>query len=279
MSMATANPTSSWPICSGNTVSVLLGNGNGTFQAQQTFATGAGPQSVAVGDVTGDGIPDLVVANFGSSTRERAAGQRQRHLPGTANLRHAGFPSHRWRWAMLTAPADPTSSWPTLSDDTVSVLLATATAASRARSTPSTRRPFRAVDQPHRAAWADHQCQRPSLSRSPSASRSPASMPPISRWSPTRHRAGGNADPGNCRQRLRSTPCHGQQHHRQRHAWPEPGGQWHHSATWPAIPSSTQCTGSFQAQQTFATGTYPSRSVALGDLTGDGNHDLVVANA
>ena len=26
-----------------NTVSVLLGNGNGTFQAQQTFATGADP--------------------------------------------------------------------------------------------------------------------------------------------------------------------------------------------------------------------------------------------
>ena len=46
-----------------NTVSVLLGNGNGTFQAQQTFATGTEPNSVAVGDLTGDGKPDIVVAN------------------------------------------------------------------------------------------------------------------------------------------------------------------------------------------------------------------------
>ena len=51
-----------------NTVSVLLGNGNGTFQAQQTFATGVDPTSVALGDVNGDGKPDLVVANDGSDT-------------------------------------------------------------------------------------------------------------------------------------------------------------------------------------------------------------------
>ena len=50
-----------------NTVSVLLGNGNGTFQAQQTFATGTIPYSVAVADVNGDGKPDLVVANYCSN--------------------------------------------------------------------------------------------------------------------------------------------------------------------------------------------------------------------
>ena len=47
-----------------NTVSVLLGNGNGTFQAQTTFATDSRPRSVTVADVNGDGKPDLVVANF-----------------------------------------------------------------------------------------------------------------------------------------------------------------------------------------------------------------------
>ena len=47
-------------------VNILLGNGNGTFQAQQTLAVGSGPASVALGDLTGDGIQDIVVANKGS---------------------------------------------------------------------------------------------------------------------------------------------------------------------------------------------------------------------
>jgi hypothetical protein len=52
----------------GNTVSVLLGKGDGTFQAQTTYATGNGPSSVAVGDFNGDGILDLAVANFFDNT-------------------------------------------------------------------------------------------------------------------------------------------------------------------------------------------------------------------
>jgi hypothetical protein len=43
--------------------SVLLGNGNGTFQAAQNFATGKLPRSVAVADVNGDGAIDIVTAN------------------------------------------------------------------------------------------------------------------------------------------------------------------------------------------------------------------------
>ena len=45
-------------------VSVLLGNGDGTFHAAVTYDTaGLFPTSVAVGDVNGDGKPDLLVAN------------------------------------------------------------------------------------------------------------------------------------------------------------------------------------------------------------------------
>jgi hypothetical protein len=51
-----------------NTVSVLLGNGNGTFAPAVNYPVGAGPTFVAVGDFNHDGIPDLVVANQGGNT-------------------------------------------------------------------------------------------------------------------------------------------------------------------------------------------------------------------
>src|SRR5260370_2965783 len=47
-----------------NNVSVLLGNGDGTFQGARNFAAGASPNSVAVGDFNGDGVQDLAVANL-----------------------------------------------------------------------------------------------------------------------------------------------------------------------------------------------------------------------
>ena len=51
----------------GQTVSVLLGNGNGTFQARTTYATGTGPIEVAIRDLNADGKLDLVVSNPGTN--------------------------------------------------------------------------------------------------------------------------------------------------------------------------------------------------------------------
>jgi hypothetical protein len=53
-------------ICNGceGTVSVLLGNGDGSFQQQASYGSGGMyPYSVTVADVNGDGKPDVLVAN------------------------------------------------------------------------------------------------------------------------------------------------------------------------------------------------------------------------
>jgi hypothetical protein len=46
------------------TLSVLLGNGDGTFQSARNFPAGTQPTSVAVADFNGDGIPDLVTGSL-----------------------------------------------------------------------------------------------------------------------------------------------------------------------------------------------------------------------
>src|SRR5260370_25213921 len=44
-------------------ISVLLGNGDGSFQVRQDFTTARVPVSVVVADFNGDGLSDLAVAN------------------------------------------------------------------------------------------------------------------------------------------------------------------------------------------------------------------------
>ncbi len=51
-----------------STVSILLGNGDGTFQSQTSYAVGSNPSAVAVADVNGDGDADLVVVNQDDNT-------------------------------------------------------------------------------------------------------------------------------------------------------------------------------------------------------------------
>src|SRR5262249_38893390 len=46
-----------------NRVSVLLGNGDGTFRVSGRYAVGTGPISIVSGDFDGDGRLDLAVSN------------------------------------------------------------------------------------------------------------------------------------------------------------------------------------------------------------------------
>ncbi|HYL72709.1 MAG TPA: FG-GAP-like repeat-containing protein [Bryobacteraceae bacterium] len=59
-------------VCNGasasSTVSVLLGNGDGTFRPAVNYKAGANPNHLATGDFNGDGVIDIVTANFSDST-------------------------------------------------------------------------------------------------------------------------------------------------------------------------------------------------------------------
>ena len=65
LAVANGNPTY---LGSSNSVSVMLGKGNGTFQAAASYTVGFIPKGIAVGDFNGDGIPDLVTANSFDNT-------------------------------------------------------------------------------------------------------------------------------------------------------------------------------------------------------------------
>ena len=79
-----------------NSVSVLYGNGDGTFTAHVDYATGGGPFWVALGDFKGDGYGDIAVTNENDGTVSV--------LIGNANFR----PASSTLAASYTAKADGT---------------------------------------------------------------------------------------------------------------------------------------------------------------------------
>ncbi|MEO6829657.1 MAG: FG-GAP-like repeat-containing protein, partial [Acidobacteriaceae bacterium] len=63
--LVTVNTSLSSP---SGTISVFLNKKNGTFFPAATYTVGRLPYQVAIGDVNGDGYPDLAVTNYGAST-------------------------------------------------------------------------------------------------------------------------------------------------------------------------------------------------------------------
>ena len=104
-------------------MSVLLGNGDGTFQPQVTYAVGTLPARRSwPATSTATASLDLAVANSGGRRRVGAAGQRRRHLPAASDRRVRSQPD-RARGGRLQRRR-PRSTWPSpTSDGNVSVLL------------------------------------------------------------------------------------------------------------------------------------------------------------
>jgi hypothetical protein len=123
-----------------DTVSVLLGNGDGTFGAQTTFAVGINPRSVTTADVNGDGRADLIVANSGDDTvsvllgiGDGTFGMQATFAAGSAPVSvTAADVNHDGRADLITANRN---------SDTVSVLLGTGTGTFGAQTTCSRRSP------------------------------------------------------------------------------------------------------------------------------------------
>ena len=80
-STATESPTWSVANYGSNNVSVLLGNGDGTFQAAVNFAAGNDPDIRGRGGLQWRRQTRPRGRKLRDNTRERAAGQRRRHLP------------------------------------------------------------------------------------------------------------------------------------------------------------------------------------------------------
>src|ERR1700719_2022414 len=75
-----------------NDVSILLGNGDGTFQPNVDFGAGTVPNSVAVGDFNGDGRQDLAVANASSNDVSILLGNGDGTFQPTVNFGVGGGP-------------------------------------------------------------------------------------------------------------------------------------------------------------------------------------------
>jgi hypothetical protein len=77
-----------------NTVSVLLGKGDGTFLGCVAYEIGSFPYGVAVGDFNGDGRPDLVAANAADNTVSILIGNGDGTFQARVDYAAARFPLH-----------------------------------------------------------------------------------------------------------------------------------------------------------------------------------------
>ena len=74
-----------------NSIGYFLGNGNGTFQSDQSMWVFTGPVFVSVGDFDGDGIPDIAACGNASNDITFFKGDGAGHFTQESLYRNAGF--------------------------------------------------------------------------------------------------------------------------------------------------------------------------------------------
>ena len=73
-------------------MSILLGNGDGTFTTGSTQSVGQGPGAMVTADFNGDGIPDLATANSDDGTLSVLLGNGDGTFSNASNLSVGGQP-------------------------------------------------------------------------------------------------------------------------------------------------------------------------------------------
>lgn len=82
-------------------VSVLLGNGDGTFRGHVDYATGTGAKGIVSGDFNGDGTLDLAIANQNSNTISILLGNGDGTFQG-----HVDYPAGTGPFSLATGDFD-----------------------------------------------------------------------------------------------------------------------------------------------------------------------------
>ena len=77
-----------------NTVSVFLGNGDGTFTTGPSIPVGTNPDAIAVGDFNNDDIPDFAVANYGDGTVSIFLGNGDGSFSASTTISVGQSPNH-----------------------------------------------------------------------------------------------------------------------------------------------------------------------------------------